>query len=223
MPLTLFVVIHSDAFTKEGLRVKLRWFAFLVVLLAGCSSKQDYRNPDWNPEVPVKRAMQWMPITEKAGAAWGVDPKLITAMIAVESGGNPALVSKSNAVGLMQLKASTAGREVYQRMGWKGEPTTSELKNPERNISMGAAYLSILEHGPLAGITNPQVMQYALVVSYVNGAGALLRTFSSDRKKAINEINDLSANEFFDHIVENHPAPQAPRYIWKVQKAINAM
>jgi membrane-bound lytic murein transglycosylase E len=223
MPLTLFVVIRRDAFTKEGLRVKLRWFAFLVVLLAGCSSKQDYRNPDWNPEVPVKRAMQWMPITEKAGAAWGVDPKLITAMIAVESGGNPALVSKSNAVGLMQLKASTAGREVYQRMGWKGEPTTSELKNPERNISMGAAYLSILEHGPLAGITNPQVMQYALVVSYVNGAGALLRTFSSDRKKAINEINDLSANEFFDHIVENHPAPQAPRYIWKVQKAINAM
>lgn len=223
MPLTLFVVIRRDAFTIEGLRVKLRWFAFLVVLLAGCSSKQDYRNPDWNPEVPVKRAMQWMPITEKAGAAWGVDPKLITAMIAVESGGNPALVSKSNAVGLMQLKASTAGREVYQRMGWKGEPTTNELKNPERNISMGAAYLSILEHGPLAGITNPQVMQYALVVSYVNGAGALLRTFSSDRKKAINEINDLSANEFFDHIVENHPAPQAPRYIWKVQKAINAM
>ncbi|MEG1601854.1 MAG: lytic murein transglycosylase, partial [Citrobacter sp.] len=25
--------------------MKLRWFAFLVVLLAGCSSKQDYKNP----------------------------------------------------------------------------------------------------------------------------------------------------------------------------------
>ncbi|MBK0368060.1 membrane-bound lytic murein transglycosylase EmtA, partial [Salmonella enterica] len=24
--------------------MKLRWFAFLVVILAGCSSKQDYRN-----------------------------------------------------------------------------------------------------------------------------------------------------------------------------------
>ncbi|ECA5598192.1 lytic murein transglycosylase, partial [Salmonella enterica subsp. enterica serovar Enteritidis] len=54
--------------------MKLRWFAFLVVILAGCSSKQDYRNPPWNAEVPVKRAMQWMPISEKAGAAWGVDP-----------------------------------------------------------------------------------------------------------------------------------------------------
>lgn len=61
---------------------------------------------------------------------------------------------------------------------------------------MGAAYLNILETGPLAGIKDPQVLQYALVVSYANGAGALLRTFSSDRKKAITKINDLSADEF---------------------------
>ncbi|MGP3593316.1 membrane-bound lytic murein transglycosylase EmtA [Vagococcus sp. WN89Y] len=203
--------------------MKLRWFAFLVVLLAGCSSKQDYRKPDWNPDVPVKRAMQWMPIAEKAGAAWGVSPRLLIAMIAVESGGNPTLVSKSNAVGLMQIKASTAGREVYRHMGWSGQPSTSELKNPERNISMGAAYLSILEHGQLAGIRDPQVMQYALVVAYVNGAGALLRTFSSDRSDAIEEINDLSADAFLKHVAKNHPAPQAPRYIWKVQKAMDTM
>lgn len=203
--------------------MKLRWFAFLIVLLAGCSSKSDYRNPPWNPEVPVKRAMQWMPISEKAGAAWGVSPRLITAIIAVESGGNPTLVSKSNAVGLMQLKASTSGLDVYRHMGWSGQPSTSELKNPERNISMGAAYLSILEHGSLAGISDPEVMQYALVVSYANGAGALLRTFSSDRKKAIAEINELDKDEFFEHVVKNHPAPQAPRYIWKVQKAMDAM
>lgn len=203
--------------------MKLRWFAFLVVLLAGCSSKQDYKNPPWNAEVPVKRAMQWMPISEKAGEAWGVSPRLITAIIAIESGGNPTVVSKSGAVGLMQLKASTSGHDVYRHMGWSGEPSTSELKNPERNISMGTAYLSILEHGSLAGINDPQVMQYALVVSYANGAGALLRTFSSDRKKAIEKINDLSADEFFEHVAKNHPAPQAPRYIWKLQQALDAM
>ncbi|HAV2022357.1 membrane-bound lytic murein transglycosylase EmtA [Citrobacter sp. CK180] len=203
--------------------MKLRWFAFLVVLLAGCSSKQDYKNPPWNAEVPVKRAMQWMPISEKAGEAWGVSPRLITAIIAIESGGNPTVVSKSGAVGLMQLKASTSGRDVYRHMGWSGEPSTSELKNPERNISMGTAYLSILEHGSLAGINDPQVMQYALVVSYANGAGALLRTFSSDRKKAIEKINDLNADEFFEHVAKNHPAPQAPRYIWKLQQALDAM
>lgn len=141
----------------------------------------------------------------------------------MESGGNPALVSKSNAVGLMQLKASTAGKEVYRYMGWSGQPSTSELKNPERNISMGTAYLSIMEHGVLKGIKDPEVMQYALVVSYVNGAGALLRTFSSDRKEAIEEINGMDKDEFFEHVAKNHPAPQAPRYIWKVQKAMDAM
>ncbi|HKS34501.1 MAG TPA: membrane-bound lytic murein transglycosylase EmtA [Enterobacteriaceae bacterium] len=204
--------------------MRIQWVALLVVLLAGCTStKRDYTSPPWNPEQPVKRAMQWMPITEKAGEAWGVSPRLVTAIIAVESGGNPELVSKSNAVGLMQLKASTAGREVYRHMGWSGEPTTSELKNPERNISMGTAYLSILEHGILAGIKDPEVMQYALVVSYVNGAGALLRTFSSDRKAAIEDINDLSAEGFVDHVAKKHPAPQAPRYIWKVRKAMDAM
>ena len=203
--------------------MKLRWFAFLVVLLAGCSSKPDYRNPPWNPEVPVKHAMQWMPISEQAGQAWGVNPKLITAIIAVESGGNPTVVSKSNAVGLMQLKASTSGLDVYRYMGWKGQPSNSELKNPERNISMGAAYLSILAQGSLAGIKDPEVMQEAMIVSYSNGAGALLRTFSANRKEAIEEINDLDADDFFDYIVENHPSPQAPRYLWKIQQAINAM
>ena len=167
--------------------------------------------------------MQWMPISQKAGAAWGVSPRFLTAIIAVESGGNPNAVSKSNAVGLMQLKASTAGLEVYRHMGWRGQPSTRELKNPERNISMGAAYFSILEHGPLAGIEDPEVMQYALVVSYVNGAGALLRTFSSDRKKAIRQINGLDKDEFFDYIVIDHPSSQAPRYIWKVQKAMDAI
>lgn len=157
----------------------------------------------------------------KKPGGMGVDPHLITAIIAIESGGNPNAVSKSNAIGLMQLKASTSGRDVYRRMGWRGEPTTSELKNPERNISMGAAYLSILENGPLAGI---RFAGDAICAGrHVNGAGALLRTFSSDRKKAIEKINDLDADEFFEHVVDNHPAPQAPRYIWKLQQALDAM
>ncbi len=46
-------------------------------------------------------------------------------------------------------------------------------------------------------------MRYAVVVSYANGAGALLRTFSSNRQDAIEEINDLDADEFFEHVVKN--------------------
>jgi membrane-bound lytic murein transglycosylase E len=70
-------------------------------------------------------------------------------------------------------------------MGWSGEPSTSELKTRSA-ISPWGAYLSIMEHGVLAGIKDPQVMQYALVVSYVNGAGAaadiLIRPEKGDRQ-----------------------------------------
>ncbi|VFS75744.1 Endo-type membrane-bound lytic murein transglycosylase A precursor [Raoultella terrigena] len=171
----------------------------------------------------MKRAMQWMPISEKAGAAWGVDPQLVTAIIAIESGGNPTVVSKSGAVGLMQLKPSTSGRDVYQRMGLARRAVGERAEKPGAQYFDGAAYLSILENGPLAGIKDPQVMRYAVVVSYANGAGALLRTFSSNRQDAIDEINDMDADDFFEHVAKKHPAPQAPRYIWKLQKALDAM
>lgn len=202
--------------------VKSRWLLFLIVLLAGCSG-HEYKQQPWDPTLPVARAKQWMPISQQAGSAWGVSPELITAIIAVESGGNPNVVSASNAVGLMQIKASTAGKDVWRRMGWAGQPSDSELKNPERNISVGAAYLSILEKGPLAGIQNPEVMQDALAVSYANGAGALLRSFSSDRATAIEKINKLDRDAFFQHVVKKHPAAQAPRYLWKINKALDAM
>lgn len=202
--------------------MKIRWLMILVLILAGCSSHTT-KQPEWDPTKPVQRAMTWMPITEHAAQEWGVSPRVITAIIAVESGGNPALVSKSNAVGLMQIKASTAGVDVYRHQGLSGQPSTSELKDPARNITIGTAYLSIMEHGVLAGIEDPQTMQYALLVSYANGAGALLRTFSSDRKKAISKINDLSPEKFYQHVVDNHPAAQAPRYLYKVKRAMNAM
>jgi membrane-bound lytic murein transglycosylase E len=33
----------------------------------------------------------------------------------------------------------------------------------------------------------------------------------------------MDKDEFVEHVAKNHPAPQAPRYIWKVQKAMDAM
>lgn len=197
----------------------------LALVLAGCGShpQQEQNQAPWHAAKPARQAEIWMPFTEQAAAAYGVSPRLITAIIAVESGGNPQLVSASNAIGLMQIKASTAGREVYRHKGIGGQPSASLLKDPQQNIEIGTAYLNILEHGVLAGINDPQTMQYALVVAYVNGAGALLRTFSDDRRTAIAKINTLGPDGFYQHVVDNHPAPQAPRYLWKVKQAMAAM
>lgn len=105
--------------------MKLRGLIILALFLAGCSSKPDYNSVPWQAQAPTSRALQWMPFSEQSGAQYGVSPRLITAIIAVESGGKPELVSASNAVGLMQIKASTAGKEVYRHLGWRGQPSTS--------------------------------------------------------------------------------------------------
>ncbi|CAI0837766.1 Endo-type membrane-bound lytic murein transglycosylase A precursor [Serratia proteamaculans] len=123
----------------------------------------------------------------------------------------------------MQLKPSTAGRDAYRLKGRSGQPSSRELKDPAVNIDLGTAYINILQSQQLAGINDPQTLRYATIVSYVNGAGAMLRTFSSDKRVAVNRINQMSPDEFYQHIQKKHPAPQAPRYLWKVTTAYQAM
>ncbi|MGG4623470.1 transglycosylase SLT domain-containing protein [Serratia odorifera] len=208
-----------------------------ITLLAGCAKdpqttssttgsgtgKGGWLQP---PQAPVNRTgtpVAYNDYISQAASHYGVDETLIKAIIQVESGFNPSVVSTSNAVGLMQLKASTAGRDAYRMKGKKGQPSSRELKDPAVNIDLGTAYINILQSQQLAGITNPKTLQYATIVSYVNGAGAMLRTFSSDKRVAVNRINQMSPDEFYQHIQKKHPAPQAPRYLWKVTTAYQAM
>lgn len=146
---------------------------------------------------------------------YGVDISLIKAIIKVESNYNPVVISKSNAVGLMQLKADTAGRDVYRLKGQKGEPSILELKDAAINIDLGTAYLSILQKR-LEGISNIETRRYAVIVAYVNGLGALLRIFSINRNHAIQKINKLNAKQFYQYIQYHHPSKQAQRYLSKV-------
>ncbi|MCE0490672.1 membrane-bound lytic murein transglycosylase EmtA [Pantoea sp. Mb-10] len=196
-----------------------------ALLLAGCASEPEknivvpQKNTPLTQAPPSKVNDAWSLFAEDAASHYGVDQKLISAIISVESGGNPRVISRSNAVGLMQIKAATAGREVYRAQGRRGQPSASELRDPARNIDIGAAYLKILQDSALAGIRDPLTLRYATIVSYANGAGALLRTFSRDRDRAIAMINAMTPDEFYQHVQNKHPAAQAPRYLWKVTTA----
>jgi soluble lytic murein transglycosylase len=67
-----------------------------------------------------------------------VDPYLIAAVVNVESGFDPARVSKAGAVGLMQVLPATAD-EVFTDAATK--PTTERLHEPAYNIAVGTRYL----------------------------------------------------------------------------------
>jgi len=207
--------------------VKIKYLVLSALFLAGCASeppRQQIAQQKYTPliEAPPSRVLtndNWSIFTEDAASHYGVDQRLISAIISVESGGNPDAVSRSDAVGLMQIKASTAGREVYRAQGKHGEPSRRDLKDPARNIEIGTAYIRILQKTMLSGIHNPVTLRYATIVSYSNGAGALLRTFSSNRERAIAMINDMTPQQFYRYIERKHPATQAPRYLWKVTNA----
>ncbi|WP_313589837.1 transglycosylase SLT domain-containing protein, partial [Pantoea septica] len=163
--------------------VKFRYLALSALLLAGCASEPSkqvvkQRNTPLTQAPPSNINATWAMFTEDAASHYGVDEKLLSAIITVESGGNPGVVSRSNAVGLMQIKAATAGREVYRVQGRRGQPSNAELRDPAKNIDIGAAYIKILQESALSGIRDPLTLRYATIVSYANGAGALLRTFS---------------------------------------------
>lgn len=207
---------------------------FVLLLLAGCSSEPDRQttktrmldNQNTLPTTAQNTSFPRTPFDEfirDSASRYSVDETLIRAIIEVESNFRPEVVSKSNAIGLMQIKASTAGRDAYRFQGKSGEPSSSDLKDPRKNIDIGTAYIRILRDQHLAGINHPQTLYYATVVAYVNGAGALLRTFDNDKGRAIAMINNLSPEEFYQHVQTKHPAPQAPRYLWKVKNAYNAL
>jgi soluble lytic murein transglycosylase-like protein len=85
-----------------------------------------------DPRLPA-RAAQYDAIIEAAAKSAGVEPNLLRAVIVVESGFNSRAVSKSGAVGLMQLMPATATRfGVFNRY------------DPLQNVRGGALYLGFL-------------------------------------------------------------------------------
>jgi hypothetical protein len=78
----------------------------------------------------------------EAATEQGIEPELLQALIATESGFDPQAVSPKGAVGLMQLMPATA-----QRYGVNGDakvPLSRKLTDPRTNIRTGVRYLKDL-------------------------------------------------------------------------------
>lgn len=121
-----------------------------------------------------------------AGAAerHGLDPALLRAVVAAESGGNPTATSPVGAMGLMQLMPGTA-----KDLG------VSNAYDPAQNVEGGAKYLSRLtgkyglEHGVAAYNAGPGAVEkyggvppYRETRGYVERVMKLYGQFSEDAK-----------------------------------------
>ncbi len=166
------------------------------------------------------RAVKFKPLVEAASRRFGVSRVLIYAVIRVESDFNPYAINSVPAIGLMQVVPRSAGADVHRELtGRRGEPDKAFLFDPENNITYGTAYLSILSRRHLAGVTDPVSREYCVIASYNGGSGALLKTFSPSRAKALAAINGRAPTAVYDTITTRHAAAETRQYLRKVLEA----
>jgi soluble lytic murein transglycosylase-like protein len=82
---------------------------------------------------------KYEPLVNQAANEFSLDPALLKAVMAAESGFNPVAVSPKGAIGLMQLMPATAER--YGVQGDHRKTLMQKLTDPQTNIRLGARYL----------------------------------------------------------------------------------
>lgn len=164
------------------------------------------------------RQLQFSEYVLASSKKYNIKPDLIYAIIETESSFNPYAVSHANAYGLMQVVPATAGRDVYSKLKKRSDqPTKTTLFNPKHNIDIGTGYLSILQRNYLAKIKHLQNKEYAVISAYNGGAGNVLKTFHSNRTKAISNINQLKPESVYWALTTKHPKLESRNYLKKVK------
>jgi soluble lytic murein transglycosylase-like protein len=91
---------------------------------------------------PVTSPVPWYQHIQEAAKAYGVDAHLLQAVMKVESNFDPYAVSRSGAIGLMQIMPATAAGFIGLR-GTK-QSLSQQLMDPAINVHAGALYLRSL-------------------------------------------------------------------------------
>ncbi|HTP07719.1 MAG TPA: transglycosylase SLT domain-containing protein, partial [Anaerolineae bacterium] len=118
---------------KLGLRVTLA--ILIVTMVVGLASPVPAQAENtvlcsyWQPNIT-----QWADLITKYSADNGLDPNFVASLIQEESQGNPRLISRAGAVGLMQI--------MPYEVGFTWRPRTWKLLDPEANLEWGTNTLS---------------------------------------------------------------------------------
>ena len=128
---------------------------------------------------------------------YALDPYLVAAMIHVESGNDPAAVSRSGALGLMQVMPET-GEWIAGKLGFT-DFESEFLTVPDVSIHMGCWYLAFLQERFDGNLIN-------MIAAYNAGHG---NVESWLKNEAISQNGQL----------EKIPIEETERYVEKVQRA----
>jgi membrane-bound lytic murein transglycosylase C len=166
------------------------------------------------------RAEKYRPQVKNQAKRFGVNSNLVYAIMETESSFNPYAVSPAPAFGLMQIVPTSAGRDAWLFLkNEDGIPSKQYLFNAKNNIEMGTAYLHLLDSRYLDAIKTPVSREYCVIAAYNTGSGNVLRTFSSDRKEAVDIINRMTPDKVYEKLRASLSSHEARRYVMKVTEA----
>lgn len=116
---------------------RLRWLGFDDRVKGTSQLSAVSQHPMRQPGYATVRSL-----LESAAQQHGLDPALVKAVAAAESGFQPDVVSPKGAVGLMQVMPATAAR--YGVAAHSPQQASVLLKDPDVNVHVGAKYLADL-------------------------------------------------------------------------------
>jgi membrane-bound lytic murein transglycosylase C len=166
-----------------------------------------------------QKAQRYLQSVRKYAKQYHVSPSLVLGVIRTESSFNPHAVSGAPAYGLMQLVPTSGGREAYRRAKNKDiVPSRDYLFDPENNIELGAAYLSVLTYDQLDGVDDRMSRDYCVISAYNTGPGNVMRAFTDAKGKqrfedGLQRINSLSPSQVYQTLREKLPFEETRNYL----------
>lgn len=210
---------------------------------AGYVDVKKYRSPEGREyekmivNIPFRedhlrvRSQRVVSLVQSYSQKYSINPQLVMAIIHTESSFNPKAISTfrkpgggtGHAYGLMQLVPAYGGREAYEFLGGRGEPSPAVLFDPEKNIEMGIVYLYKLKQHYFKSVSHLQNKRYLMTAGYNTGPHNVARAFGGQRdiNAAIPVINAMEPPRLYNHLLYNLPYAETRNYLQKVTQRIN--
>jgi membrane-bound lytic murein transglycosylase MltF len=181
-------------------------------LLGNILFKRYYNDTRWieNPLSQESRSktIRYMPLFQKYGKVYDIDWKLLTALAFQESEMNPKKKSPAGAVGIMQIKPSTASG--------KNVSIKNVDNNVENNIHAGTKYLDFLHQRYFSDSAIAHHAQLAFTLAAYNAGPARIRSLRKQAKES-----GLDPNKWFfnvEHIARKEIGRETVRYVANIYK-----